>query len=592
MKKIYTFVITLTIILCTSTVFAESMPVPINSSAKYCFSLTRGLKLGVYGKDVFALQQFLNSDQDTRVSTSGAGSPGYETEYFGPATMRAVSRFQEKYRDEILTPLGLVRGTGTFSNSSWKKLARIHNCDSINPISNLTITSISPSSAMVGDQVTIIVNRALKGSITVNFSGSNYIGSIYGGEITKIDDNRISFVIPARIYSPVAGACAPQGECGFKVIAGNYNIVVTDNSGKSNSVTLKIVDSNTSDPTITNISPSSGKVGTVVTVSGWNFSNVFGVSFAGGRIPASQITYLSSNSNQTFQFTVPEYVTPTPLNCFSPVANCVLPMIAKVISPGTYDVQVVTDKGVSNTVPFTVTTTSDNTNITVLSPKSGDVWNRNDNHTIQWQTPNVTYIQASRFNIYLEPKLEYYCTNSFSSTNSYPSHCSSTSIKPYTIAENVIGSGGISSYSWNVGTGAEAGRTILDGEYRVKVCNQGNSNCDESGLFIIRTTNTNKAPVISGVDTPTMLRVGQTGTWTIRATDPENNGLSYTVRWGDESAIANGGTMASIPPAYNYVQNTSFTHTYNSVGSFQPTFYVMDSAGAVASVSATVNITY
>lgn len=74
----------------------------------------RTLNLGMSGEDVRELQKFLNTDADTQVSLSGAGSPGSETTYFGSATQRALILFQEKHRDEILAPLGLIRGTGVF----------------------------------------------------------------------------------------------------------------------------------------------------------------------------------------------------------------------------------------------------------------------------------------------------------------------------------------------------------------------------------------------------------------------------------------------------------------------------------------------
>ncbi len=76
------------------------------------------LKTGSTGPDVKALQMFLNSDPDTRVAATGVGSAGMETEYYGPATGAAVSKFQVKYRAEILSPAGLVNPTGYFGPGS------------------------------------------------------------------------------------------------------------------------------------------------------------------------------------------------------------------------------------------------------------------------------------------------------------------------------------------------------------------------------------------------------------------------------------------------------------------------------------------
>lgn len=85
------------------------------------YTWTRSLNTGDTGADVMKLQQFLNSDAETRVAASGAGSAGMETEYYGPATGAAVAKFQTKYRSDILTPLGLVNATTFFGPSTMAK---------------------------------------------------------------------------------------------------------------------------------------------------------------------------------------------------------------------------------------------------------------------------------------------------------------------------------------------------------------------------------------------------------------------------------------------------------------------------------------
>lgn len=77
------------------------------------------------GKHIQLLQTILNEDNRTMVATRGIGSPGNETEIFGPRTRDAVMRFQELHRDEILTPLGLSRGTGKLGTRTLAALEKI-----------------------------------------------------------------------------------------------------------------------------------------------------------------------------------------------------------------------------------------------------------------------------------------------------------------------------------------------------------------------------------------------------------------------------------------------------------------------------------
>ena len=77
--------------------------------------LTSNLKIGMKNSDVQILQQLLINEGFWQ-SDAGVSS------YFGPATKAAVMKFQEQYKDQILTPLGLTKPTGFFGPYTRKYL--------------------------------------------------------------------------------------------------------------------------------------------------------------------------------------------------------------------------------------------------------------------------------------------------------------------------------------------------------------------------------------------------------------------------------------------------------------------------------------
>lgn len=101
---------------------------------------------------------------------------------------------------------------------------------------------------------------------------------------------------------------------------------------------------------------------------------------------------------------------------------------------------------------------------------------------------------------------------------------------------------------------------------------------------------TNLPPSIVGGTFPVSLKVNETGTWTVKASDPENGPLSYSVDWGDQPT-----TVPCLPGRIcemtkKIVQTSSFTHSYLTAGTYTVKFTVQDNAGQTAQTDSTVRV--
>ncbi len=89
-----------------------------------CLSFDFNLSLGMRSKDIKCLQEILNKN-DFILAQDGSGSKGKETSFFGELTRQAVIKFQEHYKDEILSPIGLKQGTGFVGAMTRAKLNKL-----------------------------------------------------------------------------------------------------------------------------------------------------------------------------------------------------------------------------------------------------------------------------------------------------------------------------------------------------------------------------------------------------------------------------------------------------------------------------------
>ena len=104
---------------------AELIGVPAIVGVPAEFSFQTNLKYGQVLTDVKYLQIVLNSDPETRLAATGVGSPGRESNIFGPLTKAAVIKFQKKYASEVLAPWELTKGTGFIGSTTRAKLNEI-----------------------------------------------------------------------------------------------------------------------------------------------------------------------------------------------------------------------------------------------------------------------------------------------------------------------------------------------------------------------------------------------------------------------------------------------------------------------------------
>ena len=83
----------ITALLAQITALQAQLSTAQGTTTSSSYNFTKNLTLGSKGDDVMALQKFLNG-AGYAVAASGAGSPGNETSYFGPATKAALAKYQ------------------------------------------------------------------------------------------------------------------------------------------------------------------------------------------------------------------------------------------------------------------------------------------------------------------------------------------------------------------------------------------------------------------------------------------------------------------------------------------------------------------
>jgi peptidoglycan hydrolase-like protein with peptidoglycan-binding domain len=300
---------------------------------------------------------------------------------------------------------------------------------------------------------------------------------------------------------------------------------------------------------ITSMTPTSGDIGTRVTVNGYGFAPNDQIKFGSGAI--TQINFINQN---TISFTVPEYMG----QYCTPGQFCT--MIAMQVQDGVYPVSVTNGYATSNALNFYVNRDNNNDKdaprISSLSPSNGRVGtsvtvrgdNLSDVNSITFSGPVSVMVpvdvrSSSRLTFEVPATTNYQC---------FVAPCNQQSVIPGTY------------------------QVTLNSRY-------GTSNAKS---FTVTGSSTTGSLSIIGIDAPTSLPVYTSGTWTVRVNNPSGNYLHYSVVWGDEG---NNGVTTS-PLQSPYTNNATFTHTYQQRGIFAPRFTVTDDYGHLVTTSATVSV--
>ena len=153
-------------------------------------SFTRSVGLGARGADIMDLQKILNLSSQTQVSLSGAGSPGLETQLFGPATRAAVRKFQALHGVPTTGFVGpLTRG---YLNMVCTTASNNNNN---NPVVVTPVTGpVSVAAAPVQPNAVLIAGQSNANLGEFVFTGNGTISSIEFMRIGASSNNAISNV--------------------------------------------------------------------------------------------------------------------------------------------------------------------------------------------------------------------------------------------------------------------------------------------------------------------------------------------------------------------------------------------------------------
>lgn len=151
----------------------------LNVPTQNCsYVFNKNTKLGSMDSEVMNLQKVLNAYPQTEIASTGAGSKGMETNYFGAKTKAAVIKFQELHKADVLTPIGATTGTGNVFSLTRAVLKQVcvggtTTTPTTTPTTSGSVTvslaAVQPTNVLVAGQATAkIADVVFSGNGTVN----------------------------------------------------------------------------------------------------------------------------------------------------------------------------------------------------------------------------------------------------------------------------------------------------------------------------------------------------------------------------------------------------------------------------------------
>lgn len=205
---------------------------------QWCHTFSINLKVGDSGAETYALIQSLEKDGSLSYGEAGHSPTTPEDAVFTESVASAITGFQEKYRDEILTPNGLKYGTGYVGRATRAKLNQLYGCG--RPTSgSLSIfylqAKAEDKNILHAGENTGIYGSGLSGATTV-WIGSRSVA------VSGSSDSSLYFIAPSDLS------------------LGMISLSVQNSAGQqSNSINVKVIGSSAGVPSITVLYPNGGE---------------------------------------------------------------------------------------------------------------------------------------------------------------------------------------------------------------------------------------------------------------------------------------------------------------------------------------------